>query len=46
VTTDALPAIVARLRWQLGDETERSAAFLDDAGAFRTGKYESKSKNW
>ena len=46
VTTDALPAIVAWLRWQLGDELERSAAFLEPTGEYRTGRYVSQSKNW
>jgi len=43
---DGLPAIVAWLRWQLGGETERRADFLDPTGAFATGKYVSRNKNW
>ena len=33
---DGLPAIVAWLRWHLGGETERKAAFLDPTGAFKS----------
>jgi len=43
---DGLPAIVAWLRWHLGGDTERKAAFLDPAGAFATGQYVSRNKNW
>lgn len=43
---DGLPAIVAWLRWHLGDETERRAMFLDEAGEFRTPPYVSQLKNW
>lgn len=43
---DGLPVIVAWLRWQLGGESERREMFLDPAGELRTGKYQSKVKNW
>lgn len=41
-----LPAMIAWLRWQLGGEDDRRASFLDPTGAFSTGKYMSRSKNW
>jgi hypothetical protein len=46
VFKEAVPAIVAWLRWQLGGEVERRSMFLDPAGEFTTGRYMSVSKNW
>jgi hypothetical protein len=45
-TKDGLPVIIAWLRWQLAGETDRRASFLDAKGAFSTGRFVSKSKNW
>jgi hypothetical protein len=44
--TDGLPAIIAWLRWHLGNEAERRAMFLEASGAFQTGKYATQTKNW
>jgi hypothetical protein len=46
VAREGLPVLVAWLRWHLGEEVERHAAFLDDGGAFRSGVYVTQSKNW
>jgi len=43
---DGLPVIIAWLRWQLGDEQERRADFLDAQGMFATGRYKTQIKNW
>lgn len=39
-------AIIAWLRWQLADESERKSAFLDAMGEYNSGRYVSMSKNW
>jgi hypothetical protein len=43
---DGLPAMVAWLRWHLGGETSRKRDFLAAGGAFTSGKYVSRNKNW
>jgi hypothetical protein len=43
---EGLPVIIAWLRWQLGDEEERRADFLDAQGMFATGRYKTQIKNW
>jgi hypothetical protein len=43
---EGLPAICAWMLWHLKGETQRQADFLNSGGYFRTGKYDSKSKNW
>jgi hypothetical protein len=43
---EALPAITAWLRWQIGGEDFRRDNFLARNCAFCTGKWVSKSKNW
>ena len=43
---EALPGIVAWLRWHLADEDDRRASFLTPGGAFTTGKWVSQQKNW
>lgn len=46
VVGEALPVIIAWLRWQLGDEEERRPDFLDPQGFFQTGRYMTRVKNW
>jgi hypothetical protein len=41
-----LPAIISWLRWHLGGETSRRDSFLSTGGTFRTGTWDSQSKNW
>lgn len=41
-----LPAIVAWLRWHLGNETERRSMFVGAGCDFCTGMWDSESKNW
>lgn len=43
---EGLPAIVAWLRWHVLDEDGYSSMFLDSDGAFQTGKFNSRIKNW
>jgi hypothetical protein len=43
---EGLPAICAWLLWHLNGETQRKGDFLNTGGVFRTGKWDSKSKNW
>jgi pimeloyl-ACP methyl ester carboxylesterase len=43
---EGMPAIIAWLRWQLAGESDRRAQFLDEGGAFNSGMYVSKNKNW
>jgi len=46
VVGEALPVIIAWLRWQLGDEEARRPDFLDPMGMFSTGRYMTRTKNW
>lgn len=43
---EGLPAIISWLRWHLYGETELSSEFLDPNGAFQTGMWNSRTKNW
>ncbi len=43
---EGLPAICAWLLWHLKGETQRQGDFLNSGAVFRTGKWDSKSKNW
>jgi hypothetical protein len=43
---EGLPAICAWLLWHLKGETQRQGDFLNNGAVFRTGKWDSKSKNW
>lgn len=43
---EALPGMIAWLRWHLAGETERAADFTGPAGEFFQGKWGSETKNW
>ena len=43
---NAMPGMVAWLRWHLGGETERAAQFTGPDGEFHQGIWDSKTKNW
>jgi hypothetical protein len=42
----AMAGMVAWLRWQLADETERAAEFTGPDGKFHMGIWKSQTKNW
>jgi hypothetical protein len=43
---NAMPGMVAWLRWHLGGETERAAEFTGPDGKFHMGIWKSQTKNW
>ena len=43
---EGLPAIISWLRWHLKGEVKLKSEFLDPDGAFQTGKWNSRTKNW